>query len=90
MYVVRHKDSFTSTNMIHSYNTWQNMNMYVIPQNYANFRKSVYVNCTKLYNKVPTRFRDVTNSRTFRKDLLQLLLGKSYYSVDLYLNDKIL
>lgn len=38
MYVVTHKYLFTSSNMIHSHNTVQYTNIYVIPPKYANVR----------------------------------------------------
>jgi hypothetical protein len=44
----------------------------------------------KLYNKLPEKLKKVSNERKFTSQLKQILINKAYYTINEYLEDKLL
>lgn len=52
------------------------------------YKSSPYYSSIVIYNKLPIKIRCVEKDESFNKQLKSLLLQKSYYSIDDYLNDR--
>lgn len=76
-------------NSIHLYNTRQQKNVYVTQQNSSSFQKSVYMNCTRLYNKLPLDTKGISNINIFKRRLFNFFVQKSYYTMTEYLTDNL-
>ncbi|CAK1597777.1 unnamed protein product [Parnassius mnemosyne] len=50
-------------------------------------RKSIFCLSIPIYNKIPNDIKKINNIQTFKKSLKTLLINKSYYSINEYLND---
>ena len=73
---------------IHLHNTRQKNNVHTIKyRTNLTQTNSNYIN-SKLYNKLPTEIKNITNMDQFLHKLKQFLLQKAYYSINEYLSDK--
>lgn len=55
----------------------------------ALFKKSIFGMAPLVYNHLPTSIREIQVLHLFKKRLSQFLIGKAYYSVNEFLQDKI-
>ena len=89
LYVFENKHLFKTTKSMHSYNTRQVEDIHIVQQNFSCFKKSVYIKCSQLYNKLPNDYKITTDGKLLRSYLLQLLTDKCYYSVQEFLEDNL-
>lgn len=81
-------EKFQTLNEFHRYNT-RNNELLEIPQH----RTTLYEQCPKYlaikaYNKLPDNFK-LLSSNPFKKHVKELLIGKAYYSIGEFLNDRL-
>lgn len=80
-------ESLYSENFDHVYNT-RFKNNFQYPRHRLKLveKTPTYIG-KKLFNKLPVRYKDLINSRSFKSSLADFLIRNTYYSVNEYLSD---
>lgn len=75
-------------NLNRKYEQRRNKNNLILPLSRMKlYSSSVYISSVKVYNKLPETLKSNNNTKNFIYKLKKLLLQKSYYSINEYLDD---
>lgn len=89
-FVHKHPEFYTKRRDIPVTYSLRHGDKLMLPDSYIKLHSSSpFAMSVKIYNKLPILFKQELNEKTFLKLLKQLLLQKSYYSVNEYLDDKL-
>jgi len=85
LFVTKNKDQFLSNSQVHKINTRQTSDLYVPTANLATYQKGVYYSGIKIYNHLPTTFKDLSGDKNkFTLALKRYPLHNSFYSLEEY------
>lgn len=85
-FILKNPDLFENQKVEHKYDTRQKQNLKTdIPQ-FSYLQKNVTFNIVKVWNSLPTTFRQLPKKKIEHK-IKQLLENRSYYSVEEFFND---
>ena len=83
MFVVKNKDLFMLNLEIHTFNTRNNSNLYMPNTNLTIFQKGALYSGCKIYNKLPSHIKSLSNDlKRFKSTLKGFLMECTLYSID--------
>lgn len=86
IFVKNNESQFVSNNDFHEYNTRHNQLLTVPAHNLTLYEKSPKYMGIKCFNKLPNDLKSINNINTFKKNIFDFLLERSFYTVSEYLN----
>jgi exonuclease III len=87
MYVSKNLNDFTFNSDNHPINTRHKTHLHPPLLRLSRYQKAVYYTGIKLFNSLPSKLKDMINSKTqFKKELKKFLLHGSFYTIDEYHN----
>ena len=84
MFLFKNRNIFSSAS-VHTYNT-RNYNIMYPQHRLAITEKSPYYMCVKLFNKLPLDMKSITNVKTLKRKLKQVLINIEPYSINDFLD----
>lgn len=88
MFVKKHLNMCPSCNYIHNHDTRSASNIYVDKYRLSLFKKSAYYACSTVYNKLPQQMKNISSPTKFRKEFLDFLYNKSFYTLSEFLDTR--
>lgn len=88
VYINNNISDFDRLSATHSYNTRHGNELTVPHHRTSNYECSPEYSAIILYNRLPQNMKNITNKKTFKKTLKDLLIKNCYYSVEEFLEDR--
>jgi len=83
VFVIKNRDFFQSNSEIHNLNTRYNWNLHLPSTNLTSVQKGVLFSGSKIYNKLPSNIKALSNNaKCFKSALKIYLIEHSFYSLD--------
>lgn len=85
IYIKNNLNLFLPNNYNHNYNTREGYNLMIPLHSLSKYEESPKYMSIILYNKLPNRFKSITNLNTFKRDVKSYLIQNSFYSIEEFL-----
>lgn len=86
LYVKKNINTFPFNNFNHTYNTRECNNLNTPLHNLSKYEESPRYMGVKLYNKIPSQIKDVSNEKLFKKEMFSYLCTNCFYSIEEFLD----